>query len=137
MRSDRADQEMDFCVGIFNTGIRSRDIVIGGVVPEFDQIIGSAGRLSYRWNRTDVVSEPGSLPITDAGPVLGLVGSKFQTQGSTRNPGVQNCPILTQAIFTPARTSTIAHTPGPLLSAFPRPRALPLRLSPRHSPYRR
>jgi len=42
-RSDRADQEMDFGVGICNEGIRSRDIVIGGVVAELDQIIGSVG----------------------------------------------------------------------------------------------
>jgi hypothetical protein len=37
-RSDRADQEMDFGAGIFNEGIRLRDVAIGGVVPELDQI---------------------------------------------------------------------------------------------------
>jgi SWIM zinc finger len=31
-RSDRADKEMDFGVGICNEGIRRRDVVIGGVV---------------------------------------------------------------------------------------------------------
>jgi hypothetical protein len=31
---------MDFGVGIFNEGIRSRDIIIGGVVPDLDQIVG-------------------------------------------------------------------------------------------------
>jgi len=34
---------MDFGLGICNEGIRSRDIVIGGVVAELDQIIGSVG----------------------------------------------------------------------------------------------
>ena len=42
-----------FRPGSFIEGIRSRDIVIGGIVQKIDQIIGSAGRLrmtgSMRW----------------------------------------------------------------------------------------
>jgi hypothetical protein len=34
---------MDFDASIFNEGIRSRDIVIGGVVPEIDQSSATRG----------------------------------------------------------------------------------------------
>jgi hypothetical protein len=38
-------QEMEFRVNIIDEGIRPRDIVIGNVVPELDQINSSVGTL--------------------------------------------------------------------------------------------
>ncbi len=78
-RSNRADQEMDFGVGICNEGIRWRDIVIGGVVAQLDQIIGSvaleddghshmrAGQFSsikLPMNADGPISWPSIIPIT-------------------------------------------------------------------------
>jgi len=37
------EQEMELRVRIINEGVRSFDIVIGDLVPNLDQIIGSAG----------------------------------------------------------------------------------------------
>ena len=68
---------MDFDASIFNEGIRSLDIVIGGVVPGLDQIIGSAGRLRM----TSIFGLAVWILVALLAPALRLIPFRFAGRG--------------------------------------------------------